>query len=156
MNGRLELGNVDYNGTGRRINKAAITWELKETDKKPCFSAQAEVWNGQGTDIIMGGQCVDEVAAMFPHNAKAQRIKAVWERYHLNDMRAGCEHQRAGWDVSKMLDVDGQKKAAGWVYQKEHAEGLLCKPCEVCGYKYGSTWLYEAIPADVLAEIKSW
>lgn len=150
------------------------------------------------------------------------KLREVWERWHLNDMQPGCEHQRATWDTRKILEVvaykltreawalkheaekealysakvgrepildatqrallgDGvlvgtsatgfkivtppnadsplsgcyevdkrENKAAGWVRPEEHPRGLLCKPCGVCGYKYGSAWLYEEVPADVL------
>ena len=28
--------------------------------------------------------------------------------------------------------------------------GLLGKPCPVCGYKYGTSWLREDVPEDIL------
>lgn len=155
----------------------------------------------------------------------------VWHRWHLNDMRPGCEHQRgAAWETGKKVvlyyfrtkphvyeaisefkkraraalqtgetvtptpeetrlanlsdkitlatpdlpahlaadyepngpQYDGdhynrpsEEKTAGWVHPEEHPEGLLCKPCPVCGYKYGSEWRKEALPASVLAFVKS-
>lgn len=54
----------------------------------------------------------------------------VWSKWHLNDMRAGCEHQR------KM----------GWKIYEEHPS----EPCPLCGYKYGSKWLREELPASVI------
>lgn len=36
----------------------------------------------------------------------------------------------------------------------EHPLGVLEKPCEVCGHKYGTAWLREAVPADVLAWLR--
>ena len=42
-----------------------------------------------------------------------------------------------------------KKEACGWVRYSEHPEGLLCKPCEVCGYKYGTAWLKEELPDAV-------
>jgi hypothetical protein len=33
---------------------------------------------------------------------------------------------------------------------EEHHEGLLCKPCPVCGYKYGSEWRKRSVPEHVL------
>lgn len=39
-----------------------------------------------------------------------------------------------------------ETKNASSVYEKDHSKGILCKPCPVCGYKYGSSWLYEPIP----------
>ena len=32
----------------------------------------------------------------------------------------------------------------------------LCKPCPVCGYQYGSAWLYEPIPQAIIDEIMAW
>jgi hypothetical protein len=37
-----------------------------------------------------------------------------------------------------------------WVRRSEHPEGLLGEPCSTCGYKYGTAWLREAVPEDVL------
>lgn len=48
-----------------------------------------------------------------------------------------------------------ETKAAGWVYPREHPRGLLGRPCEVCGYRYGSAWLKEEVPAEVLAFLES-
>lgn len=147
---------------------------------------------------------------------KVARFASIWDRWHLNDMRAGCEHQRCDWKPEEKIeivtyrltseatrerhaigrrhaealkaggtvkatddevallnlpwetnhapDADGpgsgmyevakrETKAAGWVYPREHARGLLMKPCDVCGYKYGSAWLHEEVPADVIAEL---
>jgi hypothetical protein len=145
------------------------------------------------------------------------RFVETWERWHLNDMRAGCEHQRANWGdptervevvsykltteaytlrlktiaaasraalageefrpdpaaralaemddwykarhqppdsdspLSGLYEVEKRKmKPRGWVYERENPRGILAKPCEVCGYKYGTAWLREEVPADVL------
>lgn len=64
---------------------------------------------------------------------KLEYFVTVWKRWHLNDMRAGCEHQGSmGWD-KKPID-----------------EGLLSRPCPICGYKYGSAWLFEAVPNEII------
>lgn len=39
-------------------------------------------------------------------------------------------------------------KALGWLREEEHPDGILSKPCPVCGYKYGSSWNYFPIPSD--------
>lgn len=39
-------------------------------------------------------------------------------------------------------------KALGWLREDEHPEGLLSKVCPVCGYKYGTAWVYFPIPAE--------
>lgn len=53
----------------------------------------------------------------------------VWKRWHLNDMRAECEHQRA----------------RGETYSTHPSA-----ECPDCGYRLGSAWLHEDVPADVL------
>jgi hypothetical protein len=47
-----------------------------------------------------------------------------------------------------------EDKLATWVYQHEHPEGILSKPCPVCGYKYGSKWLTRPVPASALKFLK--
>lgn len=139
---RYDLGKIDYNGSGRRNCKAAITWRLEDGR----FSMCAEIWNPRETDVYAGGQCVDTVAAYFPNDTKAQRMVAIWERWHLNDMRAGTPAQEAypnqygrggSYDANLTALTD-----AG--YNPDN------------GYVYGSKWLREDLPADVVAEIESW
>jgi len=146
------------------------------------------------------------------------RFMSTWDQWHLNDMRAGCQHQRSdpAWDTAKeviitiymwglafytmrrkvedatatpeeyaayqttkrrvfaatmgfncpkhetpeigellalgMVAIEKtETKTAGWVSHTEHPDGLLVKPCPVCGYKYGSAWLKEDVPPEVLA-----
>lgn len=43
-----------------------------------------------------------------------------------------------------------EEKALGWLSPDEHPDGILGKPCPVCGYKYGTSWLKEDVPEDVL------
>jgi hypothetical protein len=148
------------------------------------------------------------------------RLLEIWNEWHLNDMRAECEHQHNAWDIGEKLtltryswstkfhkerekaatgsmstaeyqhfaevakrvysvttyakspkyETDTVKdllaedwikpdktetKSAGWVYEYEHPKGLLCKPCEVCGHKYGSGWLKVAVSDSVFTELQN-
>jgi hypothetical protein len=59
----------------------------------------------------------------------------VWKEWHLNDMHAGCEHQRAlGWEREG--------------YDKHPSE-----PCPECGYEYGTKWNKVDVPESVIAWI---
>jgi len=103
--------------------------------------------------------------------AQVLRLWEIWDAWHLNDMRAGCEHQRAdGWasrpiDPARPLNAyasdfyPGQRQASWnmlvWIPRSEHPEGLLSHPCPTCGYKYGSAWLKEDVPGDVLDELQA-
>ena len=65
----------------------------------------------------------------------------VWKRWHMNDVRSACKHQRAlGWKYDTHRDPDPE--APGYPYA-----GLSCPEC---GYRIGSAWLHEDVPADVL------
>lgn len=39
-----------------------------------------------------------------------------------------------------------ERKTLGWLRESEHPEGLLCRPCPVCGYEYGTSWNFFEIP----------
>jgi hypothetical protein len=46
----------------------------------------------------------------------------------------------------KLKEVEA--KTLGWLKEDEHPEGILCKPCPVCGYKYGTSWVHFPIPEN--------
>ena len=56
---------------------------------------------------------------------KIEQLVYFWKRWHLNDMKAGCIHQR---DTKIKYEV-GEK-------------------CKKCGYRYGHSWLYEEVPEE--------
>lgn len=43
-----------------------------------------------------------------------------------------------------------EKKILGWLRPSEHPDGILTKPCPVCGYEYGTAWKKEDVPQDVI------
>jgi hypothetical protein len=151
-----------------------------------------------------------------PNWDKEQVLKLVkiWREWHLNDLRAGCKHQRKNniikdielieytWsdkfykmrkdaekgklsrrkymaykklvpkvhgiifgynkpkyptnEIKELLKAgyikedEKETKQSNWVSYKEHPEGLLSKPCSIYGYKYGTKWLHEDVPENIL------
>lgn len=141
------LGKCDGYGNGQKSCEAYITWELKEGN---VFSMQAEIWNVKKTDIIIGGQCVEEVVKFFPKDDKAKQMLDIWKKYHLNDMHSGTPKQEESLD--EYFIIVGQK------YDYHLAVAYL-KSVNLYtdnGYTYGSGWLKEEIPQDVIEIIKSW
>lgn len=136
--------------TSPRNCKVFVTWEVSDDGR---FSMQAEVWNHIETDIIMGGQCVDTVADLFPHNKKLQRMRAIWERWHLNDMKAGSAVQE---------EYLRNNPVSAAVYPESHYEKASAALTsaglnpDANGYQYGHAWCREELPVDVLTEIQSW
>lgn len=56
----------------------------------------------------------------------------IWSRWHLNDLHAECEHQRA----------------LGWTYETHQGQ-----KCPTCGYLIGSEWKYEDVPDEVIKKL---
>lgn len=159
---RLSFGKVDYFHNGRRTCPVTVDLELREGEHGPVFSACGSIWNHLSTDIYCGGQCLDTIGK-YVKTPKFKEVLRLWQAYHLNDMHAECEHQRAlGWrelareyiKIEKRYSWDDEKKLRGWVDFEKDERGLLGKPCPVCGYKYGHGWQYMEIPSDDLKKIK--
>jgi len=149
---KLILGKCDYEGTGNAVNEAEIEWSL--VDGK--FSASAGIWNRAHRDYVACGQMVDEVANLFPENEKAQRICAIWKKWHLNDLNPGSPLQENF--VAKMRE-SGQRPDYDTVKAKLAEAGL--DPDESFLYQgkpyvYGTAWLKRELPPEVIAEIESW
>ena len=148
----VRCGKADFFGTGRKVNEVDVDIELKEKDEGMALSLVGSVWNARKTDIVVGGQCQDELAKLpqFQEGGKYRELIELW-KWHLNDMRAGTEWQE------KILD---EWKAGHPGEQLDYA-----KACEVLkarkaysdkGYKYGSKWLYRPLPDDVVAKARKW
>lgn len=155
MENKYYLGKCDYNESGRNNCKAFITWKLEQRKEGLRFSMCAEIWNPRETNLYTVGQCVDEVAAYFPNDEKAQRMVEIWKRWHLNDMKAGSA-------VQEQYLKDRPIDQAEYAYPKSYYEVASEKLFEVGlnpdadGYQYGHAWKFEQIPGDVIAEIQSW
>lgn len=118
-------------------NRRGYVWKdgaLKEV-RGNAFSAMAMVY--RHNSFVIGGQCLDdsEVLDIVKNGKLSEEDKVIylevfrlWKNYHLNDMHAGCEHQKEGTPVGEI--------------------------CPICRYRYGSAWLYREIPEKDLEAIK--
>ena len=113
---------------------------------------------GQIVDTL---ECIEDFDWSIDWNRGIiDKFTNIWKLWHLNDLKAGCEHQRVNkWEDRRInpkelpnsrANKDDRGILAVWVTQDEHKDGLLSKPCQVCGYKYGSAWLKVEVPEDVL------
>jgi len=214
------------NAGGRAVHDVELDLELRPKEGGTELSICGSVWMANRRDIIAGGQ-LDPFeyvgggkGTLTVSKRRLERIKEIWDRWHLNGMKSGCQHQRAeGWGKEELVMVtyrlnsdtlkvqnrinkiaqdrliagevvqllpeevsivtlsweikvsadqapiverlaahykehSREKKLSTWVYEHEHPKGCLSKPCPVCGYKYGSAWLHETLPAEIEAEIK--
>lgn len=141
------IGNVSGKYTGYRNDSARLYVDIRTrvsrrdqmtTDHRMVsglvtLGIMADVRYRPETDSIMAGQireALDHVVKYAPgwNRAKVRRLAAIWDRWHFNDMHAGCIHQadNAGPDSP---------------------------PCQVTLYSWGHAWLAEEIPSSVLDEL---
>jgi hypothetical protein len=91
-----------------------------------------------GTSSIMSGQINEYLESLDPKYYQLlsgwteemyRKLLDIWGHWHLNDMRAGCSHQRV----------------MGW-----NRDDNIGEPCPVCGYRFGCSLLFEPVPDDVI------
>lgn len=78
--------------------------------------------------------------------ARVERFRDIWKAWHLNDMRAGSPAQRAYLEANPATGYDATRDAlidAG--LSPDHTYLHEGKP-----YAYGTAWLRDEVPADVL------
>ena len=155
MRKEISFGKVDGYYKNRKNCEVTLEVELRDIDKGPEFSVCGNLWNSRHTDILWGGQCVDNLFEEFGKQMERPKLYAeilqLWRKYHLNGMNAGTEEQTEAveewkaqgnaYDYTKVCD-----------YLKEI--GLYEVEYEGTPYRYGTGWLYREIPEVSLNRIK--
>lgn len=149
----FKFGKIAYTSS-RRVNSPEVEMRLHYKDgdiKKPVLSICGNIWNATHTDIVMCGQCLDEMLELddLSCNDLFKKLHRLWKHYHLNDMHYGTIKQENALD-------DARKSGKSLCCYEDSCKylesiGLL----EDDGYKYGSSWLYREIPENDLNEIIS-
>lgn len=141
----IDFGKQAFGCGDRKLYLTEIEVSLKDNDGKPEFSASMNVWNTRHTDIVMGGQCLDdkrviEILRGYPiFNA----VFRLWKRNHLNGMHAGTPKQE---EAIEEWRKDGRAFEYNKACEYLNSVGLLDDVLENGkSYRYGSAWLYRAI-----------
>lgn len=144
---KVTFPKIAYSGS-RRINLPEVEIELRDTAKGPELSICGSVWNSKHTDIVMGGQCLDNMMeySELSCNPLFRKLYKWWKSYHLNTLNAGTVKQE---EALKEANLIGK----GYERQCEYLKDIDLY--EDNGYRYGSAWLYREIPENDLNEIKS-
>jgi len=79
------------------------------------------------------------------------KFKALWNRWHLNDMRAGSRVQE-DWLRANPVNAVCPKSHYEAASEALAAVGLNPDPD---GYKYGHAWKFEEVPAEVVERLFS-
>lgn len=107
--------------------------------------------------IVGAGQCVGDLRAITEPAGQltledTRRLADLWDAWHLNTMRAACAHM----DLSVVPEdvpsfVSSEDRRAGRLDRSGWMQANLV--CPTSGYKYGSAWLAEPVPDEVVEEI---
>ena len=148
MRKEFTFNKVAYTSS-RRVNLPTVEMELRYKDddmKKPVLSICGNIWNATHTDVVMCGQCLDEMAKMdgLSCNSLFKKLYRLWKNWHLNDLRGGGPLQEA---TLKDCQSSSYEECCSYLESK----GLLYED----GIKYGTQWWYQEIPEDDLKEIVS-
>lgn len=84
---------IDFFDKGRKINQPEVTITLKyDEENRPCLSICGNIWNNTHTDIVCGGQCLDEMIKFDSISSDLifNKVYYLWTNYHLN----GCGSKR--------------------------------------------------------------
>lgn len=115
-----------FDGTAMRLSVSGHYYDKRAAKQK-------NDWTG-------GGQCVEKLRAVTPLAGswtlqELTELADMWDRWHLNDMRAGCVHQTPSkGDARHQLTTT--------------------PPCPETGYRWGHAWLYEPLPVDVVEQAR--
>jgi hypothetical protein len=136
----IELRREDHPAT--TVEHEEITDPLTLAITGHTFDKGSNRWDYDG-----GGQITDTLTRMDPRKLAdgwtaqdVTALHALWERCHLNTMRAGCAHQEV------VYEDDG--------YGGQRPSLDLTPPCAETGYQYGRAWLTEPLPEDVVEQAR--
>lgn len=117
--------------------RLSLTGTHSQKSGKPGSTYRAHSW----------GQIEKDLIECFGEDEKARNVYHVWKRWHLNDMRAGTPAQESFLRAQKPAPRT-YSEILGLLY----SNGLMVDN----GYSYGSAWLKEEVPSEVIERIQGW
>jgi len=134
-----------------------LTIDLEPVEMYIELAICGNAWNNRKTDFVYCGQIydmilenVDDYKKLLMPKGKLRRILEVWERWHLNGMRAGTRKQNTAAKEAPRDQYNRYSYDETCNYLKK--EGIY----EDRGYKYGHAWLVEVLPDEIIEEVKGW
>ena len=145
---------VDIEIEIRRSEWKGKTIDLENVSEKNVLAITGDVWNVKQSDVIMCGQIQNEIRRWINENKfkelyidkdKLLKILEIWDRWHLNDLHAGTRRQR-----ETIKEWRKKNNITGYAFDKEVEYLKSIGLYEDNGYRYGSAWLYEPLPSEVI------
>lgn len=137
-------------------NRTPVFCNIKYENKRLSITGvegpkrNGDAWGSCG-QIEMHYKTLQERTAITPAGGWTPELIGqffdVWDRWHLNDMRAGSQVQMEYLRANPVKHEDYTKRC-----ERLAAAGL--NP-DLDGYKYGHAWKFEEVPASVIEFLKS-
>lgn len=124
--------------------------DLNECKRYTELTICAEVWRkgDRPNNPSSCGQCIEDVRDHWGDDANVRELCALWERWHLGGLRGGCREQE---DFLRENPVTFKYPESHYDKACEVLAAAGLNPCR--GYKYGSAWLVERTPEDIVKRI---
>lgn len=165
MKKEIFVGNADYNNSGSKRQPVTFEIELRQekrdsgyvtidlnqidsyTELSICGNVYMSHWRN---DAYTCGQCLDTILELFPHDKFVQLVHRIWDRFHLNGMNSGTRKQRELVKALYSLILPNER------YDYTVACDFLAENDLLVdnGYKYGTAWLVELLPEDIIQVIE--
>lgn len=155
----IKKGGEETFTVDRKTGKRTVVGKTPEYME---FTASGSIWNRSHTDIVCGGQCLDIIAEHrneMTSPAVFDRIYTLWKKWHLNGAHAGtpeqesvvAEWKKAGnrYDFHTVCDMLKQRG----LYEVAYTGPSVGRYYNNEPYRYGSAWLIQELPPDVIEEI---
>ena len=80
---------------------------------------------------------------------------AIWSRWHLNHLNSGTARQEACLDTfpEDVWREEGHRSHYDWALRVLEKAGL--NPCPDTGHRYGTAWVHEDVPEEVIACLRA-
>lgn len=124
------------------------TIEFKDANKN-YVKVKIEIKEGRfsmcGEMGCSSGQCNEHIK---PKNEAQKSLLSLWDKWHLNDMKAGTEKQEEA-----LIEAHSKGKLKDYDYDKAVKYLKSIRLYTDKGYKYGSAWLKRALPSNIIEEV---
>ena len=169
----IREGEPTADWTKEMLEKLCNIWdEWHLNDMRPYCSHQKELgWREQAIEeITLYHYNLTDEAYMAKESAKKEALKALSDGRIFEPTEEQIFFARLEYGLNIYGELSGElaqyykphkklyasdhgfteTKTRGWVRYDETDKGILCKPCPVCGYKYGTSWLKEEVPQEII------
>lgn len=159
--------------TKEMIQKFCSIWdEWHLNDLRPYCHHQKELgWDKlSGKRVTLYNYSLTQEAYRKKEAVKAAAIRALENGETFTPTLDQVKYAKIPYSITTWAEISGEdaenyepqkpifmgdkgpteEKSLGWLRPNEHPDGLLCKPCPVCGYKYGTKWQKEDVPQEVI------